>query len=58
MITRITTWMVIINFDIGIAIPEWLYDMDLQDGLARGDANGVHSTAGIEVDIDGPGNSV
>ena len=55
MITRITTWMVIINIDIGIAIPVWLYDMDLQDGFARREANGVHSTAGIEVDIDGPG---
>lgn len=55
MTTRITTWMLIINLDIEIAIPEWLYDMDLRYGSARREANGVHSTAGIEVDIDGPG---
>ena len=55
MTTRITTWMVIINLDIEIAIPEWLYDMDLRYGSARREANGVHSTAGIEVDIDDPG---
>ena len=58
MTTRITTWMVMINLDIEIAIPEWLCDMDLRYGSARREANGVHCTTGIEVDIDGPGSGL
>lgn len=58
MTTRITTWMVIINLDIELAIPGWLYDMDLRYGSARREANGVHSTPGVEVDIDGPGSGL
>ena len=50
--------MVIINFDMEIAVSEWLYDLDLRYGSARREANGVHSPAGVEVDMDGPGSGL
>ena len=58
MTTRITTWMVIINLDIDLAIPGWLYDMGLRCESARREATGVHSTPGVEVDIDGRGSGL